>query len=117
VLTRDAYEREVTAGVGRAWEPPPGYTFPLLHETDAIGLAVGEVAGLRVDEATAAELQMDGQAVELFWGPVKKRDEWVDGSDVTVRESLLYVRGVRAGKAVLRLSRGASTRDIPITVR
>lgn len=117
VVSRDAYEREVTAGVGRMWEPPPGYVFPLLHETDAVGLKVGEVAGFRVDEATAAELLLDGAGLDVFWGPMKKRDEWREGNDVTVRESPLYVRATKAGKATLRLVRGTETKDVPVTVK
>ena len=67
VVTRDAYEVEVTEGTRRGWEPTPGFVFPLLHEVDKIGLRVGEVVGLRVDEATDADLFIDGGGVQVYW--------------------------------------------------
>jgi hypothetical protein len=82
-----------------------------------MGLVVGEVQGYRVDEATSAELFLDGAGVELFWGPTEKRDGWKGDTDVTVRESMLFVKGTREGKAVLRLVRGPTTRDVPIAIK
>lgn len=117
VISRDDYEAEVSAGNRRAWEGPPGFAFPLLHETDAMGLVVGEVQGYRVDEATSAELFLDGAGIELFWGPTEKRDGWKGDTDVTVRESMLFVKGTREGKAVLRLVRGSTTKDVPVAVK
>ena len=117
VVTRDAYETEVTEGTRRGWEPTPGFTFPLLHEVEKIGLGVGEVMGFRVDEATSAELFVDGSGVQLYWGPVEKKDGWKVDTDVTVQESMLYVKGTRAGAAVLRLIRGPITKDVPVTVK
>ena len=117
VLTRDAYEAEVTEGTRRGWEPSPGFVFPLLHETEKIGLRVGEIVGFRVDENSQAELLVDGSGVELYWGPLEKKDGWKGDSDVTVRESTLYVKGTRAGASVLRLIRGASTKDVPVAVK
>jgi hypothetical protein len=117
VITRDAYEVEVTEGTRRGWEPSPGFVFPLLHETDKIGLKVGEVIGLRIDETNPAELFLDGSVVELYWGPVEKRDDWKGDQGVTVRESMLFVEGRRAGTGALRLVRGSSTKDVPVTVK
>jgi hypothetical protein len=117
VVTRDAYETEVSEGTRRGFEPPAGFLFPLLHETDAIGLKVGEVAGFRVDEATDVELFVDGSNVKLFWGATEKRDSWKGDTDVTIRESALYVKGSSAGKATLRLVRGSTTKDVPVTVK
>lgn len=117
IITRDDYEAEVTAGNRRGWEGPPGFTFPLLHETEKMGLVVGEVQGYRVDEATSAELFLDGAGVELFWGPTEKRDGWKGDIDVTVRESMLFVKGTREGKGVLRLVRGPNTKDVPVSVK
>ncbi|MDP1823291.1 MAG: hypothetical protein Q8L48_08620 [Archangium sp.] len=117
VVTRDAYETEVTEGTRRGWEPTPGFVFPLLHEVDKVGLKVGEVMGFRVDEASEATLFVDGGGVDLYWGPVEKRDGWKVDTDVTVRESMLYVKGTRAGAAVLRLIRGPTTKDVPVTVK
>lgn len=117
VVTRDAYENEVTAGTRRGWEPTPGFTFPLLHEVEKIGLQVGEVMGFRVDEATSAELFVDGSGVQLYWGPVEKKDGWKVDTDITVQESMLYVKGTKAGAAVLRLIRGPTTKDVPVTVK
>ena len=117
IITRDAYEAEVDHGTRRGYEAPPGYTFPLLHETDRIGLTVGEVMGLRVDEATEAELFLDGAGLELFWGPTEKKDGWKVDTDVTVRESMLYVRAQKPGTATLRLIRGSVTRDVPVKVK
>jgi hypothetical protein len=117
VIPRDSYEAEVAEGTRRGWQPPTGFVFPQLHETDAIGLQAGDVAGFRVDEQTEAELFVDGSAVELFWGPVQKRDGWNVDTDVTIKESALYVKGLRAGKATLRLVRGSQERDVPVTVK
>ncbi len=117
VITRDASEKEVAEGNRRTWDPPPGYVFPNLHQTDAVGLKVGEVAGFVVDEATDAQLFSDGDAVKLFWGQLEKRDTWKGDIDVTVRESTLFVEGTRAGSATLRLVRGQDTRDVKVTVK
>ena len=117
VVTRDAYEVEVTEGTRRGWEATPGFVFPLLHEVDKIGMRVGEVVGFRVDEATDAELFVDGSGVQIYWGPVEKRDGWKVDSDVTVRESMLFVKGTKAGAAVLRLIRGPTTKDVPVAVK
>jgi hypothetical protein len=117
VVTRDAYEAEVTEGTRRGWEPTPGFLFPLLHEVDKIGMRLGEVVGFRVDEATDAELFVDGGGVQVYWGPVEKKDRWKVDSDVTVRESMLFVRGTKAGSAVLRLIRGPTTKDVPVAVK
>ncbi len=117
VITRDAYEAEVTEGTRRGWEPPPGYTFPLLHETDKIGMKVGEVMGFRVDEGNAAELFVDGGNLQLFWGEVEKKDGWKGDTDVTVKESVLFVKAKKAGPAALRLVRGQSTKDVAVTVK
>ena len=117
VVTRDAYEAEVTEGTRRGWEPSPGYVFPLLHEVEKIGLRVGEIVGFRVDENREAELLVDGSGVELYWGPLEKKDGWKGDSDVTVRESTLFVKGTRAGASVLRLIRGSATKDVPVAVK
>ena len=117
VVTRDAYEVEVNEGTRRGWEPSPGFVFPLLHEVAKIGLRVGEIAGFRIDEDSQVELLVDGSGVELFWGPLEKKDGWKGDSDVTVRESSLFVKGTRAGSAVLRLIRGSSTKDVPVAVK
>jgi len=117
VVTRDAYEVEVTEGTRRGWEPPPGFVFPLLHEVEKIGLKVGEVQGFRVDEGTDAELSVDGAGVSLYWGQVEKRDEWQGDRDVTVKESSLFVKATKAGSAVLRLIRGSKTKDVPVDVK
>jgi hypothetical protein len=116
VITRDAYEEEVTAGTRRGWEPPPGYVAPLLTETPKIGLKVGDVVELRVDESSPVELLLDGNGVEAYWTIEQKRDAWKDGTDVTVRESTLYLRGRKPGSAVLRYTRANQTKDVPITV-
>ena len=117
VVTRDAYEVEVTEGTRRGWEPSPGFVFPLLHEVDKIGMKVGEVVGFRVDETSEASLFVDGNNLQLYWGPLEKHDGWKGDSDVTMRESMLFVKGLRAGPAMLRLVRGASSKDVPVTVK
>lgn len=116
VISRDAYETEVANGVRRGWEPPTGYTAPLLHETPAIGLKVGDVVELTVDESSAPEVLLEGGVVEAYWNPTVKRDEWKDGNDVTVRESTLWLRGKKPGKGTLRYTRGNESKDVPITV-
>lgn len=120
VITRDKYEEEVTAGTRRAWEPPPGFQFPLLHETDTIGMLVGEVQGYRIDEATSAELFMDtggGGGLDTFWGNTEKKDTWKGDIDVTVRESMLFIKATKEGKALLRVTRGPQQKDVPVTVK
>lgn len=116
VITREAYEEEVAQGNRRGWEPPPGYAAPLLHETPRVGLKVGEVVELRVDEAQGVELFLEGGVVDAYWGPTVKRDEWKDGADVTVRESTLFLRGKKPGAGALRYTRANDSKDVPITV-
>jgi hypothetical protein len=117
VIARDAYEAEVSEGTRRGVTNPQGFLYPLLHETDAIGLKVGEVAGFRIDEATDAELFVDGTNVKLYWGTMEKRDAWQGDRDVTIKESALFVKGTGPGKATLRVTRGANTKDVPVTVK
>lgn len=117
IITRDAYEAEVTEGTRRGWEPPPGFQFPLLHETDKVGMKVGEVVGFRVDEASNAEVFVDGSGLQLYWGPVEKHDGWKGDTDITVKESMLFVKAKSAGPGALRLVRGQHTKDVPVTVK
>ncbi len=117
VIPREDSDAEVAQGVRRGWEPPLGFTFPLLHEVDAVGLKVGEVQGFRVDEATEAELFVDGDGVQLYWGPMEKKDGWNVDTDVTTRESALFLKGTKPGKAMVRLVRGPATKDVPVTVK
>ncbi|MEW5741315.1 MAG: hypothetical protein AB1938_20500 [Myxococcota bacterium] len=116
IITREAYEEEVAGGVRRGWEPPPGYVAPLLHETPTVGMKVGDVVELRVDESGPVELFLEGSVADAFWGPQVKRDEWKDGNDVTVRESTLFLQGRKPGKGALRYTRGNETKDVPISV-
>jgi len=116
VISRDQYETEVTAGTPRGWEAPPGWRAPALEETETIGVASHGVAEFTVDEQVPVEVQAQGSAVSVYWSQMKKRDEWKDGNDVTVKESHLWLLGLEPGKAVLRFSRGNTTRDIPVTV-
>lgn len=116
VISRDAYEEEVAGGTRRGWEPPPGYSAPYLHETDKIGLKVGEVVELRVDESSPAELQFDGKGAVVYWTEIVKREEWKDSTDVTKRESTVFVFGKAPGSGVLRLQAGNKTKDVPVKV-
>jgi hypothetical protein len=116
IITREDYEAEVANGVRRGWEPPPGYVAPWLHETPKVGMRVGDVVELRVDEAGPVELFLEGNVAEAYWGPTRKRDAWNDGQDVTVRESTLFLRGKKPGSGALRYTRGHETRDVPIHV-
>jgi hypothetical protein len=116
VIPLETWEQDLMQGNNRLWEGPPGWAAPLLHEAESIGLKTGDVAEFRVDESAPAELLIDGKAVEVYWSPMKKRDGWKDGTDVTIRESRLLVKGKQAGKATLRLTRGTATRDIAVNV-
>ena len=116
VITRNAYEEEVAAGTRRGWEAPPGYVAPLLSESPKIGLKVGDVVELRVDESTPVDLSVDGNAVDVYWNPEVKRDAWKDGNDVTVHESTLWLRGKKPGAATLRWTQGQKSTDVPVTV-
>jgi hypothetical protein len=117
VISRDTYEAEVAGGTRRQWEPPPGFAFPLLHETEKIGLQVGEVQGYRVDEQSAAEVYVDGAGLELYWGPMEKKDQWKGDIDVTVRESMLFVKATREGAAKLKVVRGPDAKEIHVTIK
>jgi hypothetical protein len=116
VIPKEKFEEEVAAGTQRAYDGPPGWRAPLLQETERIGLGSGEVAEFTVDESKGVELLAQGSSITLYWNPMKKRDEWKDGTDVTLKESRLWVVGRAPGSAVLRLSGGNTTRDIPVTV-
>jgi hypothetical protein len=117
VVTRETYDAEVAEGVRRGYEPPPGFVFPLLHEVESIGMKVGEVQGFRVDEELGVGLLVDGGGVELYWGNVEKKDGWNVDTDVTVKESMLFLKATKAGAATLRLVNGPSTKDVPIKVK
>jgi hypothetical protein len=117
LITRDKQDEEQAAGNRRAWEPLPGWFAPQLAETPAIGLKVGEVVELLVDEGSPAELFLDGNVAEIYWNEARKRDEWKNNTDVTRVESSLFVRGVKPGKATLRLVHGQDQKDVPITVK
>ena len=116
IISRDKYEEEVAAGVHRAYEPPPGFQSPFLHETDGIGLKLNEVMEFRVDESEPVDLQLTGECAEVFWAPMVKKDEWKGDEGVTKKLSLLLVRAAKPGKGTLRLLTGASTKDVPVTV-
>lgn len=116
IITRDDWEKEQAEGVPRTWEPPPGYEAPFLQKSPKLGLAVGEVLELRVNEGKTVELLLNGGAVELYWNEQRKVDGWKDGIDVTTRESTLFLVGRKAGSAVLRLVDNGVPTDIPVTV-
>lgn len=116
LISRDKYEEEVAAGNRRSYEPLPGWVAPYLAQTDSVTVAVGEVVEYRIDEAKPADVQVNGAAAEIYLTDARKKDAWKDGSDVTLVESSLFIRGVRAGKATLRLSTHDVTKDIPVTV-
>ncbi len=117
IITREAYEEELSRDVRRTWSPSPGWSPGWLLDTDEIGLAVGEVMEFRIDEKKPVELQASGNAAVLYWGQRLKRDEWKDGSDLVKRESSLFVQGKEKGKMTLRLITDEATKDIPVTVR
>lgn len=116
LIARDRYEAELAAGTHRAYQPLLGWQAPFLHQTDAIKVAVGDVAEFLVDESKGAEVQLNGSGAELFLTSVHKRDDWKDGTDVTHVESSLFLRGTRAGTGTLRLVTPGATKDIPVTV-
>lgn len=115
VVARSQVDLERTEGVVRAWQPPTGFEAPLLVETPTLALKVGEVQQLRIDEP--AELQLQGAAVELFWNEAVKRDEWKDGTDVTRRESMVFVKAKKEGTATLRVIVGETSKDTVVTVK
>jgi hypothetical protein len=116
VITREKYEEELANDVRRTFTPSPGWTAPWLLDTEAIGLTVGEVAEFRIDELKPVEVQVQGSSVTLYWGARVKKDEWKDGTDITRRESTLFVQGASKGSAVLRLITEEGPKDVPVTV-
>lgn len=117
IITREKYEEELANDVRRTWSPSPGWTPPWLADMEELGMAVGEVLELRIDELKPVELQVKGAAAELYWGQRIKRDEWKDGTDITRRESTLFLQGRAKGKAVIRLVTDEQAKDIPVTVK
>ncbi|MCA2978469.1 MAG: hypothetical protein INH37_09320 [Myxococcaceae bacterium] len=117
IITRERYEEELANDVRRTWSPSPGWKPAWLADTEEIGLAVGEVNEFRIDEARPVEVLVLGSAAEVYWGARVKKDEWKDGTDITRRESTLYVKGREPGKMTLRLVTDDTTRDIPLLVR
>jgi hypothetical protein len=117
IITREKYEEELANDVRRTWSPSPGWQPAWLADTDEIGLTVGEVNEFRIDEKKPVEVQVLGTAADVYWGARLKKDEWKDGTDVTRRESMLYVKGKEKGKMTLRLVMEDTTKDIPLTVR
>ncbi|MDX2014116.1 MAG: hypothetical protein SFW67_28215 [Myxococcaceae bacterium] len=117
IITREKYEEELANDVRRTWSPSPGWQPAWLTDVEEIGLTVGEVNEFRINEAKPVEVQVLGSAAELYWGARVKKDEWKDGTDVTKRESTLFVKGKEKGKMTIRLVLDESTKDIPLTVR
>jgi hypothetical protein len=117
IIPREKYEEELANDVRRTWSPSPGWQPAWLADTEEIGLTVGEVNEFRLDEARPVEVQMMGSAAEVYWGVRVKKDEWKEGTDITRRESTLFVKGKEKGKLTLRLVTDDSTKDIPVTVR
>lgn len=117
IITREKYEEELANDVRRTWAPQPGWSPPWLLDTDEIGLTVGEVMEFRIDELKPVEVQVKGDVATLFWGQRIKKDEWKDGTDVTRRESTLFVQGKTKGKATIRIVTEDTTKDIPVTVK
>lgn len=117
IITREKYEEELANDVRRTWSPSPGWQPAWLTDVEEIGLAVGEVNEFRINEVKPVEVQVLGSAAELYWGARVKKDEWKDGTDVTRRESTLFVKGKEKGKVTIRLVLDEGTKDIPLTVR
>jgi len=117
VITRDQEAAERTGGVARAWKPPQGFEAPLLADTRALALKVGEVQQFRIDEPGEPRLLQQGSAVELFWNEAEKRDEWKNGTDVTHRESVVFVKARKEGTSTLRLMVGETPKDTVVTVK
>jgi hypothetical protein len=117
IISREKYEEELANSVRRNWEPAPGMAKPLLQETESIELKKGEVREFRLDEQAPVELQLQGSAVEVYWNPTAKRDEWKEGTDKVHRESTVLLQGKREGKGVLKLVSEETTRELPLTVK
>jgi hypothetical protein len=117
IITREAYEEELSRDVRRTWSPSPGWSPPWLLDTDEIGVTVGEVMEFRIDEKKPVELQVKGDGAQFYWGQRLKRDEWKDGTDLVRRESTLFVQGTKPGKLTLKLISDEATKEIPVTVR
>lgn len=117
IITREQYEEELANDVRRSWSPSPGWAPPLLLDADAIGLSVGEVTQLRIDEFRPVELQALGNAATVYWGQRVKRDEWKEGTDLTLRESTVFLKGASKGTMTLRLVTEEGTKDVAVTVR
>lgn len=115
IITRERYEEEQ-----RTDAVPSPLVAPVLNDSQALTLAVGEVLELTVtEEEGLIELFAQGSAVSWFWGPQVKRDEWVEGQDVVHHQSTLFVVGRSVGKSTLRLLVGGEngrSRDLPVTV-
>lgn len=120
LITRERFEDEVAAGEHRDVVAPPEAAYPVINELQEITLAVGELREFRVSEAEGLiELQAKGPAVDWFWNPAVKRDEWVDGEGVVHHQSTLFALARSAGKSTLRLLVGGENgriRDLPVTV-
>jgi len=117
VITREAFDIEVTEGHKRVWNPTPGYKAAALHQLTSLELKVGEIQGVIVDEKDEAQVLADGDAVTLFWSELEKRDAWDGDHDVTIKQSTLFIEAKRAGKATVRIVRGSDTHDVPVTVK
>lgn len=117
IITREKYEEELANDVRRTWSPSPGWSPPWLLDTDEIGLTLNEVMEFRIDEVKPVEVQVLGAAATVYWGQRIKRDEWKEGSDITRRESSLFVQGTSKGKMTIRLIAEDTTKDVPVTVK
>jgi hypothetical protein len=116
VITREQADEEAVKVGRRSWEPSPGWVPPLLTQTEAIGVTVGQVLEFRIDESVSVDLSLQGTAAGVYWNPMKKLDGWKDGNDVTTRESRLLVQGKAPGTTTLKFTSGDTTRELVITV-
>ncbi len=115
VITTESWEAEVAQSIQRQWVPASGYQRPVLQQTPEATLRVGEILEFSVDENQPVDVLVEGP-LECWWNGTKKTDGWKNGTDTVQRESLLLVRGKKAGTAVLRVATESGHSDTTLTI-
>jgi hypothetical protein len=104
LITQDAYEKEVVAGRERKVKLAIDTIAPVLHEAHSpLELGNGEVLRFRLNEGSSVDLQSDEAVIDTYWTESYRVDGWKGDQAVETKESMVYLRALKPGKAKLKL--------------
>lgn len=104
LISHDSYDSEVVSGRERKVKFAVDEKAPVLHDAESpLKLKVGEIARFRMNEGSNVDLQSDEAVVEAYWTENYRVDGWKGDEAVETKESMVYLRGLKAGKGKLKL--------------